>query len=342
MLSERAQILLKVLVERYIAEGQPVGSRTLSRYSGLELSPASIRNVMADLEEMGFVASPHTSAGRIPTPRGYRFFVDSLLTVRTLDRAEIDQAVAQLSGDQPQRLMQSASHLLSDLTRFAGVVMAPRRRSSAFRHLEFLRLSERRILLIIVTPEGDVQNRILFTERAYSPSELAEAANFINQHCVGCDFDQVKERLRDELERLRDDMTQLLTKAVEAGNEALSQKSDEYVLSGEHNLLHVQDLSSNVASLRRLFDLFEQRTSLLQLLEMGSRAQGVQIYIGGESGLVPLDECSVVTAPYEVDGEVLGTVGVIGPTRMAYERVIPIVEITARLLSNAMAQRARS
>jgi len=342
MLSERAQILLKTLVERYIAEGQPVGSRTLSRYSGLDLSPASIRNVMADLEEMGFVASPHTSAGRIPTPRGYRFFVDSLLTVKTLDRAEIDQVVTQLSGDQPQRLMQSASHLLSDLTRFAGVVMAPRRRSTSFRHLEFLRLSDRRILLIIVTPEGDVQNRILFTERAYTPSELIEAANFINQHCVGCDFDQVKGRLREELKRLRDDMTQLLTKAVEAGNEALSEKSDEYVLSGEHNLLHVQDLSSNVISLRRLFDLFEQRTSLLQLLEMGSRAQGVQIYIGGESGLVPLDECSVVTAPYEVDGQVLGTVGVIGPTRMAYERVIPIVEITAKLLSSAMAQRARS
>lgn len=342
MLSERAQILLKTLVERYIAEGQPVGSRTLSRYSGLELSPASIRNVMADLEEMGFVASPHTSAGRVPTPRGYRFFVDSLLTIKTLDRFEIEQAVTQLSGDQPQRLMQSASHLLSDLTRFAGVVLVPRRRSTAFRHLEFLRLSERRILLIIVTPEGDVQNRILFTERAYSPSELTEAANFINQHCVGCDFDQVKERLHDELKRLRDDMTQLLTKAVEVGNEALLEKSDEYVLSGEHNLLHVQDLSSNVISLRRLFDLFEQRTSLLQLLEMGSRAQGVQIYIGGESGLVPLDECSVVTAPYEVDGQVLGTVGVIGPTRMAYERVIPIVEITAKLLSNAMAQRARS
>jgi len=342
MLSERAQILLKTLVERYIAEGQPVGSRTLSRYSGLDLSPASIRNVMADLEEMGFVASPHTSAGRVPTPRGYRFFVDSLLTIKTLDRAEIEQVVAQLSGDQPQRLMQSASHLLSDLTRFAGVVMVPRRRSTAFRHLEFLRLSERRILLIIVTPEGDVQNRILFTERAYSPSELTEAANFINQHCVGCDFEQVKDRLRDELKRLRDDMTQLLTRAVEVGNEALSEKSDEYVLSGEHNLLHVQDLSSNVISLRRLFDLFEQRTSLLQLLEMGSRAQGVQIYIGGESGLVPLDECSVVTAPYEVDGQVLGTVGVIGPTRMAYERVIPIVEITAKLLSSAMAQRARS
>jgi heat-inducible transcriptional repressor len=341
MLNERAQILLKTLVERYVAEGQPVGSRTLSRYSGLDLSPASIRNVMADLEEMGFVASPHTSAGRVPTPRGYRFFVDCLLTVKALDRAEIDQLEGQLHGDQPQKLLQSASHLLSDLTRFAGVVMTPKRRSTAFRHLEFLRLSEKRVLLIIVTPEGDVQNRILATERNYSPSELVEASNFLNQAYLGLTFDQVKARLREELKRLRDDMTHLLTRAVEAGNEAMNEQAEEYVLSGEHNLLHVQDLSSNVTSLRRLFDLFEQRTGLLQLLEIGSKAQGVQIYIGGESGLVPLDECSVVTAPYEVDGQVLGTVGVIGPTRMAYERVIPIVEVTARLLSSAMAQRAR-
>jgi heat-inducible transcriptional repressor len=341
MLNDRAQILLKTLVERYVAEGQPVGSRTLSRYSGLDLSPASIRNVMADLEEMGFVASPHTSAGRVPTPRGYRFFVDCLLTVKALDRAEIDQLEGQLHGDQPQKLLQSASHLLSDLTRFAGVVMTPKRRSTAFRHVEFLRLSEKRVLLIIVTPEGDVQNRILATERNYSPSELVEASNFVNQTYVGLTFEQVKERLREELKRLRDDMTHLLTKAVDAGNEALNEQPEEYMLSGEHNLLHVQDLSSNVMSLRRLFDLFEQRTGLLQLLEIGSKAQGVQIYIGGESGLVPLDECSVITAPYEVDGQVLGTVGVIGPTRMAYERVIPIVEVTARLLSSAMAQRAR-
>ncbi len=341
MLPERAQILLKTLVERYVAEGQPVGSRTLSRYSGLDLSPASIRNVMADLEEMGFVASPHTSAGRVPTPKGYRFFVDCLLTVKALDRAEMDQLEGQLHGDQPQKLLQSASHLLSDLTRFAGVVMTPRRRSTAFRHVEFLRLSDKRVLLTIVTPEGDVQNRILATERDYTQGELIEASNFVNQNFVGLAFEQVKERLREELMRLRDDMTQLLTKAVDAGNEAMNEQPDEYVLSGEHNLLHVQDLSSNVTSLRRLFDLFEQRTGLLQLLEIGSKAQGVQIYIGGESGLVPLDECSVVTAPYEVDGQVLGTVGVIGPTRMAYERVIPIVEITARLLSSAMAQRAR-
>jgi heat-inducible transcriptional repressor len=343
MLSERAQLLLKTLVERYIAEGQPVGSRTLSRYSGLDLSPASVRNVMADLEEMGFVASPHTSAGRIPTPRGYRFFVDTLLTVRSLDRVEIDQLEGQLQADdRPHKLLQSASHLLSDLTRFAGVVMTPRRRSMAFRHVEFLHLSDKRILLIIVTSEGDVQNRILLTERSYSHSELVEAANFINQNYIGLTFEQTKDRLHDEIKRLRDDMTDLLTRAVQAGTEALSESPEDYVISGEHNLLHVQDLSSNVSSLRRLFDLFEQRTTLLQLLELGSKAQGVQIYIGGESGLVPLDECSVVTAPYEVDGEVLGTVGVIGPTRMAYERVIPIVEVTARLLSSAMSLRART
>ena len=341
MLNERAQILLKTLVERYIAEGQPVGSRALSKYSGLDLSPASIRNIMADLEEMGFVASPHTSAGRVPTPRGYRFFVDTLLTIRPLDKVELNQLEDQLQPDNTQKLVQSASHLLSDLTRFAGVVMTPRRRSTSFRHIEFLKLSDQRLLLIIVTPEGDVQNRIIFTERKYQASELTEAANFLNQNFAGSTFEHIKERLRAELRELRDNMTQLVTRAIEAGSEAVTEQPEEYVLSGGHNLLHVQDLSSNMSNLRRLFDLLEQRTSLLQLLELGSRAQGVQIYIGGESGLVPLDECSVVTAPSEVGGEVLGTVGVIGPTRMAYERVIPIVEITARLLSSALSQRTR-
>jgi heat-inducible transcriptional repressor len=212
----------------------------------------------------------------------------------------------------------------------------------SFRHIDFLPLSEKRVLLIIVTPEGDVQNRIMLTEKVYKASELTEAANFLNQNYAGLGFDEIKERLREELRQLRDDMTQLLTRAVEASSDAVAGPAEEYVLSGERNLLHVQDLSSNMASLRRLFDLLEQRTSLLQLLEMGSRAHGVQIYIGGESGLVPLDECSVVTAPYEVDGQVVGTVGVIGPTRMAYERVIPIVEITARLLSSAMSQRSKA
>ncbi len=336
--NERAQILLKMLVERYISDGQPVGSRSLARFSGLDLSPASIRNIMADLEELGFIASPHTSAGRIPTPRGYRFFVDTLLKVRPLDQVEINQLEDQLQPDNTQKLVSLASHLLSDLTRFAGVVMTPKRRSAAFRHIEFLRLSDKRILLIIVAPGGDVQNRIILTDRAYEPPELIEAANFLNQNFAGLTFDEIKARIQDELRKLREDMTRLMTQALEASTEVMNQSPEDYVLSGEHNLLHVQDLSSNMASLRRLFDMFEQKTSLLQLLDISSRAHGVQIFIGGESGLVPLDDCSVVTAPYEVDGQVVGTVGVVGPTRMAYERVIPIVDITAKLLSSALSQ----
>ncbi len=336
--SERAQRLLKMLVERYISDGQPVGSRALARFSGLDLSPASIRNVMADLEELGFISSPHTSAGRIPTPRGYRFFVDTLLKVRPLDQVEISQLEGQLQPDNTQKLVAQASHLLSDLTRFAGVVMTPKRRTAAFRHIEFLNLSEKRILLIIVAPDGDVQNRIILTDRAYKPSELIEAGNFLNQNFSGLTFEEIKGRIHAELRQLREDMTQLMTMALEAGNQAMGQQSEDYVLSGGHNLLHVQDLSSNMTNLRKLFDMFEQKTSLLQLLDVSSRAEGVQIFIGGESGLVPLDECSVVTAPYEVDGQVVGTVGVVGPTRMAYERVIPIVDITAKLLSSALSQ----
>jgi len=337
-LSERAQLLLKTLVERYITEGQPVGSRALSKYSGLDLSPASIRNVMADLEEMGFIASPHTSAGRVPTARGYRFFVDTLLTIKPLDTMEINQLAGQLHADNNQRLVTSASHILSDLTRFAGVVVTPRR-SSGFRHIEFIKLSERRVLLILVTPESDVQNRVIQTERTYSPSELVEAGNLLNQNYAGLTFEEIKKRIHEELKQLREDMTELMAAALEAGSQAINESADEVVISGESNLLDIQDLSSNMVSLRRLFDLFERKTGLLQLLDISSRAQGVQIFIGGESGLVPLDECSLVTAPYEVDGQIVGTVGVIGPTRMAYERVIPIVDITAKLLSSALGQR---
>jgi heat-inducible transcriptional repressor len=334
MLDSRAQHLLKSLIERYVSDGQPVGSRALSRHSGLELSPATVRNVMADLEEMGFIASPHTSAGRVPTPLGYRFFVDTLLTIKPLDTAQINQLEGQLQTENTQKLVLSASHLLSDLTHFAGVVVNPKRRSATFRHIEFLSLAEKRILLIIVTHEGDVQNRIIFTEKNYSPAELTQAANFLNQNYAGSTFEEIRKHVREELQQLHSDMSALMTAALEAGTES----AGDYVISGEHNLLHVQDLSSNMAKLRRLFDLFEQKTTLLQLLDVSGRAHGVQIFIGGESGLVPLDECSVVTAPYEVDGQVVGTVGVIGPTRMAYERVIPIVDITAKLLSSALSQ----
>jgi heat-inducible transcriptional repressor len=333
VLNERAQILLKTLIERYITDGQPVGSRALSKYSGLELSPASIRNVMADLEDLGFIASPHTSAGRIPTPRGYRFFVDTLLTLKPLDTLEINQLEGQLHADNRQRLVASASQALADVTRFAGVVMSPRR-SGGFRHIEFVKLSDTRVLVILVTPEGDVQNRILLTERAYSPSELVEAANILNQNFAGLTFDETRKRIHEELKQLREDMTALMTRALEAGSEAVS--ADDVLIAGEGRLLDVQDLSSDMQRLRSLFELFERKTGLLQLLDVSSRAHGVQIFIGGESGLVPLDECSVITAPYEVDGQIVGTVGVIGPTRMAYERVIPIVDITAKLLSTAL------
>jgi heat-inducible transcriptional repressor len=335
MLDPRAQHLLKALVERYIVEGQPVGSRVLSRQSGLELSPATIRNVMADLEELGYIASPHTSAGRVPTPKGYRFFVDSLMVTKPLEQVEIHRLEGELVADRPQQLLNAAASLLSQLTHFAGVVMTPKRHEASFRHIEFLRLSARRVLLIIVTSEGDVQNRILHTDRPYTHSQLVEATNFFNQHYAGQPYDAVRSLLADELKSLREDIVGLMTAAVEVGGAALNE-GEELVVTGEKNLLSASDLASNMDRLRRLFELFEQKTSLLHLLDLSQRAQGVQIYIGGESGLVPLDECSVVTAPYEQGGRVIGTLGVIGPTRMAYERVIPIVDITARLLSNAL------
>jgi heat-inducible transcriptional repressor len=338
MLDQRARHLLKTLVERYIADGQPVGSRALSRQSGLDLSPATIRNVMADLEELGLIASPHTSAGRIPTTRGYRFFVDSLLVIKPLEAVEIHQLEGQLHPDHPQRLVSAAAHLLSDLTQFAGVVATARRKEAGFRHVEFLRLSDKRVLLIIVTSDGDVQNRVLYTDRAYSPSELIEAANYLNQNYVGQSFAAIRQALVDEIAQLRANVVTLMNAAMEAGDEAMIEAGDQVVVSGERKLLNADDLASNMDTLRRLFDLFEQKTSLLRLLEVSQHAQGVQIYLGGESNVVPLDECSIITAPYEVNGQVVGSVGVIGPTRMAYDRVIPIVDITAKLLSSALSQ----
>ncbi len=336
MLDSRARTLLKTLIERYIVEGQPVGSRTLSKYSGLELSPATIRNVMADLEEMGFITSPHTSAGRVPTPRGYRLFVDTLLTVQPLEERRISEIKDALHPDTPQRVLAQASQMISELTHFAGIVVAPRRAAPKIRQIEFLSLTETRILLIIVTTEGEVQNRILLTQRPYTPSELVEAANYLTQNYAGLDFMQIRQRLQDELRQLSSDMSELMSAAVDVGARAIGEEDGQYVISGEKNLLGVEDLSANMDRLRRLFDLFEQKSGLMQLLDLATRAEGVQVFIGGESGIAPLDECSVVAAPYEVDGQVVGTIGVIGPTRMAYERVIPIVDITARLLSAAL------
>ncbi len=334
----RAQTLLKALVERYIADGQPVGSRALSKISGLELSPATIRNVMADLEELGFVASPHTSAGRVPTPRGYRVFVDELLTVQEIDESALSSRLQPgFLTQPPQRIIANAAQILSSLSQFAGVVMTPRT-ESIFQQVEFLRLSEKRILLVVVAPSGDVHNRLLLTDVDYTPAQLVQAANYLNQNFGGLSFDDARLRINSELRQLQSDMTSLMQAAVEAGSDALAEQNEEVVISGERNLLNVQDLSSNMNSLRKLFDMFEQKSGLMQLLDVSSKATGVQIFIGGESQLVPMDEMSIVTAPYGVNGKIVGTLGVIGPTRMAYERVIPIVDITAKLLSNALSQ----
>lgn len=332
MLDDRAKLLLKALVERYIADGQPVGSRTLSKASGLELSPATIRNVMSDLEELGLIASPHTSAGRVPTARGYRLFVDTMLTVQ---RDSLDTPA--LVPDQPQKVIASAAQLLSSLSHFVGVVMAPRR-SSVFRHIEFLRLSERRLLVIIVSPEGDVQNRILFTDSEYTQSQLIEAANYLNTHFAGMAIEQIRSRLQQDLMRLQGEIATLMQAAVQVSSEALHQEENEVIISGERNLLAVSDFSSDMGNLRRAFDLFEQKSQLMRLLDISSQAEGVRIFIGGESQVVPMQELSVVSAPYEVDGQVVGTLGVIGPTRMPYDRMIQIVDITSRLVSNALSQ----
>ena len=331
MLDERAKLLLKALVERYISDGQPVGSRTLSRASGLELSPASIRNVMADLEEMGLIVSPHTSAGRIPTARGYRLFVDTMLTVQNSELVAPD-----LAAEQPQKVIANAAQLLSNMSQFVGVVMAPRR-SSVFKHIEFVKLSERRVLVIIVSPQGDVQNRVIFTDADFSASQLIEASNFINAHYAGLDIEQVRERIKQEVEQLRGEVASLMQAAVNLSAEVMSPLPQEQVIiSGERNLLSVSDFSSDMGNLRRAFDLFEQKTQILRLLDFSSKAEGVRIYIGGESQVVPFEELSVVSAPYEVDGQVVGTLGVIGPTRMHYDKMIQIVDITSKLVSNAL------
>jgi len=339
-MDERALTLLKTLVERYIVEGQPIGSRTLSRASGLELSPATIRNVMADLEELGLIASPHTSAGRVPTARGYRVFVDMMMTTRPLDKAQLAPELAsvreQLQPDQPQRVIAQAAQLLSNLSHFVGVITVPRR-PGVVRHVEFLRLSERRVLLILVTNDGDVQNRVIATSRDYTQSELVEATNYVNTHYAGLDIDDMRERLRGEIAALRDEIAQLMQAAVQAGGEF--NDGEQLVVSGERNLLGVQDFGQNMSSLRKLFDLFEKKADLMRLLEVSSRAEGVRIYIGGESGVVPFEELSVVSAPYEIDGRVVGTLGVIGPTRMPYDRMVQIVDITSRLVGNALSHK---
>ncbi len=338
-LNARAEILLKTLVERYIADGQPVGSRTLARASGMDLSPATIRNVMSDLEQMGFVSAPHTSAGRIPTEAGYRFFVDTLLKIQPLNAAEVRRLRGELDPHQDsQHLIQSASQMLSEVSQLAGVVMVPRRDEQvAFRQLDFVKLSDKRVLAILVTQDAQVHNRILNTEREYSNTELEQAANYFNATYVGVSVRDLKRALVTDMQQASDDLSRVMQLAVRMARETFDQDDgdDELVVRGEERLMDIPDLG-DIRKLRRLFEAFNTKRDLLHLLDRSLRAGGVKIFIGAESGYDVLKDCSIVTAPYSVDGQIVGTLGVIGPTRMAYEHVIPVVDITARLLSSAL------
>lgn len=337
-INERAQYLFKTLVERYIRDGQPVGSRTLSRDSALNLSPATIRNVMADLEESGLVRSPHTSAGRVPTHQGYRFFVDTLLRVEPPAGAQVAMLKEQLDSAQNRgALMESVSSLLSDITHMAGVIMMPRQEQVTLRQVEFLSLSEDQVLVILVVNEREVQNRIIRTGRQYRPSELQQAAKYLNSLCAGKDLATVRSEILAELRDARETMNKMMVAAVEMAEKALFTEPDcdEVMVAGQTNLMDSGELG-DMEKLRRLFEVFSEKRDLLHLLDQSLTARGMQIFIGEESGYNALDECSVITAPYGSDEKILGVLGVIGPTRMAYDRVIPLVEITARLLSAAL------
>ena len=340
-LSDRARQLLRTLVESYIRDGQPVGSRTLSRTAGLDLSAASIRNVMADLEDMGLVSSPHTSACRVPTPAGYRLFVDSLLEIKPLDSREVELLRERLSPDlETKVLVESASGLLSAVTQMAGMVRVPRPERAALRQIEFMKLSEQRVLVILVMNKNEVQNRILELDRDYSAGELQQMANYLNDRVVGRDLATVRQQLLREMKAVREHMNSLMLAAIELGEQAVAagQGVDDVVLAGQFHLLDYAELTS-VEKLRQLFEAFNEKREILGLLDQCIHAQGVQIFIGQESGHRILDDCSVVTAPYEVGGHVVGVLGVIGPTRMPYNRVIPVVDITARLLGAALNSR---
>ena len=340
-LSERSLHLFKVLVEHFIQDGAPVGSRTLAKDSSLNLSPATIRNVMADLENFGLLDSPHTSSGRIPTAKGYRLFVDSLLRVKDLNSIEVEKIAKELDPENDfKSLMQRTSSMLSDITQLAGVVMLPRTEQSTLQHMEFVALSGNRVLVILVVNDREVQNRIIHTSRAYSASELQEASNYLNEIFVGKDLTFVRNNILDELERTKEQLNQSMQTAIEMAQLAFDyEKSkinkDELFFSGETNLMDVAELCE-VEKLKKLFNTFNQKRDILHLLEQAISADGIQIFIGEESGHDVLDNCSVVTSPYEVDGKILGVLGVIGPTRMHYERVIPIVDVTAKMLGSAL------
>ena len=337
VINERARTLLKCLVERYIRDGQPVGSRTLSKEMGLGLSPATIRNVMSDLEEMGFIKAPHTSAGRIPTVQGYRLFVDSLLRVKPLHSKDIDKLQLGFNtGSNSDNLINSASSLLSSITQMAGVVTVPRRGQIKLRHVEFLPLGSNRVLVIIVINEQEVQNRVIHTARSFSESELQQAANYLNGEFAGQDLLTIRTDLVKTMQATREDMRNVMMTAIQMADQVLeTSKNDDFILAGQTNLMNYAEMG-DLDKLKHLFEAFNTKQDILHLLDQSIHAEGIQIFIGEESGYAALGDCSVITAPYRDKDDIIGVLGVIGPTRMAYDRVIPIVDVTARLLSSVL------
>ena len=338
-LDARARQLLRALIAQYIAEGEPVGSRTLAKNAGLDVSPATIRNVMSDLEELGLLSAPHTSAGRVPTAQGYRVFVDSLLELKPLDQPQVDALRRELPTQVPtQDLLNGVSSLLSDVTHFVGVVTVPKREEFPFKHIDFVPLGGNRVLVILVFADNDVQNRVVVTQRTYSASDLEQVANFLNANYAGLRMSDIRERLVREMRETTHRLHQLMVAAVDVTQAPFSESTGaDMLVAGQMNLMGSQGLS-NMDRLRELFEAFQRKRDLLVLLENCATAEGVRLFIGEESGFAALDGCSVITAPYGVEGRVLGVLGVIGPTRMAYQRVIPVVQATAQILSGALNQ----
>ena len=336
-------MLLKTLIERYIREGQPVGSKVLAKDARLDLSPATIRNVVADLERLGLVSAPHTSAGRVPTELGYRLFIDNLVTIKPMDSSDVQSLADTLDphSDTP-KLVETASSMLSGLTQMVGVVMMPYQQQAALRQIEFLPLSEKRVLAILVINEKDVQNRVIHTDRQYGLPELGRIANYLNAQFIGKDMNTVRRDLLKEMEKAQANMDQLMRSAIEMAHQVFDTAGvagkPDYVMAGETNLMGYEEMA-DVSRLRHLFDAFNEKRAILDLLDKSLQAQGVQIFIGHESGYQALDNCSVVTTPYSVNNEVMGVLGIIGPTRMAYDRIIPMVDVTAKLLGAVLNQR---
>lgn len=336
-LNERSQQLFKVLVEQYINDGQPVASKTLSNSEKINLSPATVRNVMADLEDLGLIISPHTSSGRIPTPQGYRLFVDNLVTVKPLRGKEVESLRQQMGIDDSQEgLITKASSMLSGMTKMAGVVTIPRREAVILRHIEFLPLTSNRILVILVVNEQEVQNRVIHTERAFTESELTQTANFLNQTFLGKDLSQIRQSVLDTMKQERDDMQHIMKMAIQMTDSVVDEKDDDdFIMAGQTNLMEYAEMA-NMEKLRQLFEAFNAKRDVLHVLDQSIQAEGMQVFIGEESGYSAFESCSVITAPYKANDEVVGVLGVIGPTRMAYDKVIPLVDVTAKLLGSLL------